>query len=326
MTNAGVSEDTTLRVMSYNIQGLPNRFFPVARLNQRLEAIVRFIGDVVKRYDVEVLILEEAYDKRLYRMIATELEGSLKYGTRVIGRTKNNSDWNTHIDTSRVLFHVMNGGICIFSKFPIEEKHAMIFKDSAGTCSFVGKGAILAVINKNGKLISVVGTHFQADVMCSRTGIRHKQFLQILQWLNDLFNGKIAGNKTYAVSRDLPIIMGGDFNSCSVNDAEHYNKMLNQCKDHNIEFKTTFLDNKPDPTYDTLNDFCRLQVNSDYKHIFDYIFVTPNVKVMEAQKSIRDKLNTPLTLKKRVLSCFCHEECEIYNASDHYPVFSVLSL
>lgn len=326
MEDGNISEDTTLRVMSYNIQGVPDKYHPLVSLHERFEALVQFIRDMVKKYDVEILILEEVFDERLYRRLVIELEDDLKYKTKVLSKKKVDKEWNTHVNTSRGLFHLLNGGVCIFSKFPIEEQHALIFRNHVATCGLIGKGAVLAVINKNGKFVSVIGTHLQAGSNACRMFIRQKQFKQTMEWLNDLFSGKLRAKKPYAVSKDFPIVMGGDFNLCLVKDAKYYNGMLKHGKDQNIEFKTTFLSETPDITYGTVNDFCKMQTYCSYGHVYDYIFVSQNVKVVEEQKAIEDKLQEPLILKKSKFFCFGPGQYEVYNVSDHFPVFSVVSL
>ncbi|EPR63489.1 endonuclease/exonuclease/phosphatase family protein [Toxoplasma gondii RUB] len=74
-----------------------------------------------------------------------------------------------------------NGGVAIISKWPILERHAYIYYRGALPDCLENKGAILARIEKAGKIYNVVGTHLQSGN--SNNKIRVAQLKELAAWL-----------------------------------------------------------------------------------------------------------------------------------------------
>ncbi|CBZ56087.1 putative endonuclease/exonuclease/phosphatase domain-containing protein [Neospora caninum Liverpool] len=74
-----------------------------------------------------------------------------------------------------------NGGVAIISKWPILERHAYVYYRGALPDCLENKGAVLARIEKGGKIYNVVGTHLQSGDANNRT--RVAQLQELATWL-----------------------------------------------------------------------------------------------------------------------------------------------
>lgn len=104
-------------------------------------------SDYVKNQDV--IVFEEAFDTSARKILLDNLREEYPYQTDVVGRTKKN--WDASLGNFRS-YSLVNGGVVILSKWPIEEKIQYIFNDSGcGTDWFANKGFVYVKINKEGK-------------------------------------------------------------------------------------------------------------------------------------------------------------------------------
>ncbi|UKK00912.2 sphingomyelin phosphodiesterase [Theileria orientalis] len=313
--------------MSYNVQSIPTTIVPSTNLGSRKKILPEYIKKIVDKYSVKILILQELFDKSLYSEVKKVLEEVLPYSTGLIGIKKEYANWTSCMDCSEMPIRLLNGGTCLFSEYKIVEKHQMVFRNSRNTCSLAAKGACLVVLSKGDKLLNVIGTHLQAYDGFSME-IRKMQYMELLMWLDKLFNKKVESPHYYAVSRENKFVMAGDFNTCCVNQKADFDIMLSQNRMSNfVRFDLTMLKDSMDPTYCThTNDYCKLSNSEDFSHIYDYIFVGPEVKVVQPQRSVRDRLKKPVLVRRFYLHCIGTSKKKVYNPSDHFPIYAVLDM
>ncbi|XP_953571.1 sphingomyelinase, putative [Theileria annulata] len=228
-------------IMSYNVQCIPWYLVPGYNIGIRSRILPKYLVEIVNKYSIDVLILQECFDKNIFNSFKNSLYHLLPFSTNLIG-CKN--EWDSTMNNSNRWLILINGGVCILSRYPIINRHQLIFKNCRNTCSLASKGACLAVINKGNKRINIIGTHLQAYDGPSKF-IRQQQFNEIIQWL-----------MTLDVNINDPYILAGDLNTCCLTDTSEFNTMLSN--ENFIKFTHTF-DFKKDPTYCSItNDYCKI--------------------------------------------------------------------
>ena len=95
----------------------------------------------------------------------------------------------------------MNGGIVVFSKYPIIEQKCLPFDACAGSDCLISKGVVFARIRKDADVISVFGTHLQAWTTPEGARIRERQVIIIREFMNGL-----------SLPEDELTVLAGDLN------------------------------------------------------------------------------------------------------------------
>lgn len=191
---AFTNKATNLSVLAYNIYMLTP---PIAITDQAERATE--LGNVVHGYDA--LLLSEAF----YNTVRTDnlipgLSVEYPYYTAVVDKSGATED----------------GGVMIFSKYPIEYEAQMNYSDCDGTDCLSAKGVMYARLNKNGKKYHLFATHTQAWNAVVDVNVRVNQFLELRNF--------IAAQ--HIDSRE-PVIIGGDLNVDKiVNNQNEYYRMF----------------------------------------------------------------------------------------------------
>lgn len=249
LLNLTVAGQDSLRLLSWNIQMLP---FPASPHGKARRA--RAIADVLKERNDDVVVFQEAFKRRSRRILRRELSGSLPFQTNVLNQ--------------KTLSIKTNGGVMIFSRYPMDSVHEIRFHKRTGVDKYARKGAMLVEINIRGKLIQVLGTHLQAfgtdDVLAS-------QFSQIQRELLQLHT-----------RNGVPQFLMGDFNtgkappipptlSASTPNAQtRYALMLEtlDAGDGELSGEQQFTMDRP------FNDLCLKR--KEARLLLDYVLVRPN--------------------------------------------------
>ncbi len=188
-----VEHKTRLKILTWNIYMLPN-FVKFTKKNERSKEI----GEILKKSDYDVVVLQEAFRKKSKRIIRRVLKKEYPY----------------RIEPEAKTFSVKAGsGIWILSKVKMKKTRDLSFKFCSGIPDCMArKGATMVEGEKNGKKFHLIGTHLQAEDQYPQT--RKKQFKQIMKELVEPFSQK-----------NVPLIIAGDLN---VNryDSLHYRDML----------------------------------------------------------------------------------------------------
>jgi hypothetical protein len=113
------------------------------------------------------------------------------------------------------LKRAVNGGIIIFSRYPIVHQHQEVFTECTDSDAFSAKGFSHTVLDIFGQHIHVIGTHTQAWYSNEHVRIRHAQFRQIRAYVD-----------TLNIPDSEPLFYAGDMNVDLYTDTEEMHMML----------------------------------------------------------------------------------------------------
>jgi endonuclease/exonuclease/phosphatase family metal-dependent hydrolase len=187
-----MSVNSVIRIMTYNFYCRPRQVFSDNQVN-RAKSIGKTISDYekTKGYRIDTMIFQEIVDNKAHKILKKEMN---KIG--FIYKSK-------RLDSSLKL----NGGLIIYSRFPIVEEDKLVFKNSSPYLSMVTKGIVFTKIMIYNKIINLVNLHLDSF----SPEIRHDQMKTIKKFLDD---------------KDIPdteyIFIGGDYN-IDMNDSEFDN-------------------------------------------------------------------------------------------------------
>lgn len=157
-----LSQDS-LRLLSWNIQMLPS----MVRNNGKAKR-ARAIVDQLKANPYDVVVFQEIFKKRSRRIIRKGIASLYPYHTDVLNK--------------KFIALRTNGGVMLFSRYPITAVHEIRYRSRSGFDKYSRKGALLADIEIKGKTIQVGGTHLQAfgpqEVMFSQYHQLHDELLK----------------------------------------------------------------------------------------------------------------------------------------------------
>ena len=236
-SNTTTSGDTCepLKILSWNIYMLPHLIMHTGQAQRAKE-----IAETLKKEDVDVIVFQEAFDKRSRKIIREELK---KYFPFESGNPKKN------------VFYKTNSGVWIVSKIPIKIVKRIYFKNGVGSDKFACKGALLIEAKKNDFCFQLVATHLQSDLKNKDVReARKMQYLKIRQKLLDPYANK-----------NIPQFVVGDMNT-SLEDSSSFQQMLGI-----FSMKQCAFENKACYSYDcSKND---LILDRKIKpQLLDYIF------------------------------------------------------
>ncbi|WP_435262371.1 sphingomyelin phosphodiesterase [Tenacibaculum sp. nBUS_03] len=220
-----------LSVMSYNVYQLPQSTIDLGGYGykeaERARAFAAKFQDLQRRNETpDVLVIQEAFNNKIRDVLnSNDFKSIYPHRTRLLG----SSCYGIHSGDCGVDITNVNGGIRIFSKYPIEDTAEHIWVAKTYVEGLANKGVSYAAIRKDGERFHIFGTHTNSDSLGSEEEIRVKQFLEMAD-----FAFVLATNRN--ISRNEPIIFAGDMNT------EHSEKsvMLNILNSHlnfpNIEY------------------------------------------------------------------------------------------
>ncbi|WP_422090588.1 sphingomyelin phosphodiesterase [Tenacibaculum ovolyticum] len=204
-----------LSVMSYNIFQLPSTaaFFGQAGTTykeyERSEAFNLVFQQRERVGETpDVLAIQEGFNTFFDNVIRSQtIKKIYPYRTRLLGQvcddnvSGNCGSFATHIDA-----RYTNGGLIIFSKYPIEKRAEHVWTDEAREYAtyegFANKGVTYAAIRKDGELFHIFNTHTNSEQpKYPATAIRKGQFNQMITFKNKL-----------NIPASEPVIYLGDMN------------------------------------------------------------------------------------------------------------------
>lgn len=312
-------------VMSYNVQGIPNLMLPIANLSKRLNHIVKYIHDVVIKYRVDILIVQELFSAKLYKKLKKRLESIMAYDTRSTKKVDSVDFWAAITKPIFSWFGLIQGGVMIFSKHPIVDKAQLVFKRGLHADKLISKAAVLARVRINGRLLDVVGVHLQAHDGTEEHNTRKAQVAQLIEWLSSKPLGTVSKVPQSRARGKVPLVIAGDLNSCFINDKDETKELLEIFKP---VVGQTFDTKMPAASFSTLtNDFCAFQhKDTTYDHVYDYILAGPSVEVIQPQPVVTDKIGSPLAVHRRIVWFVKTGKRKVNHVSDHFPVYAKVGL
>lgn len=197
-STAVFANETSLRILSWNIKMLPRQFnsfikhFPLQRSN--------IIPELLNNDSVDVICFQEAFDRRVNNKLIKALSAKFPY---VIGPANER--------TGKLK---LNSGIIFFSRFPMEKLGSIVFDDCGEENCMALKGGLLVEVTVKDKKIQILGTHMDAS---PDEKIKESQLKQL--------SGLLEKNTKNAV----PQLICGDFNIEKTNKSL-YQKMLSFLK------------------------------------------------------------------------------------------------
>jgi len=206
-----------LRVLHYNVWMRPLIAFPQDGQVKRAKMIPAMISGWFKDYKPGIVEFNEVFSTKAEKKLRKRmiLEG-YEYSTNVIGKSCNTSQGPTK--------KLGNGGVILFSHWPIEEWDEIQYDDCYAEDCIAAKGALYAVIRKNGRRYHIFATHAQADTgdieECKEA--REKQFKVLRAFIDHYINME-------KIKRDESIIIMGDFN-VKQHDVKEYEKTMEELR------------------------------------------------------------------------------------------------
>ncbi|MFJ1705532.1 sphingomyelin phosphodiesterase [Kitasatospora sp. NPDC088346] len=195
-----------LDVLTYNVFLMSKSLYPNWGQDHRAQAIAS--ADFFQGHDV--VVLQEDFDNAASDALAAGASAAYPYQTPVVGRSKSGWDATGGSYSSTT---PEDGGVTLFSKWPILRKEQYVFKDACGADWWSNKGFVYAVLNVNGLRTHVVGTHLQStDSGCSSGQPATVRAAQLTAMRAFLDAKQIPANE--------PIVLAGDLNVNS-HDSEY---------------------------------------------------------------------------------------------------------
>ncbi|TVR80241.1 MAG: hypothetical protein EA412_04845 [Chitinophagaceae bacterium] len=185
------------RILSWNIYMLPRVLLPV-RVGPIRRA--RVMAQILKEEAYDVLVLQEAFDRRTRRILRRQLKEIYPYEYGPANERK--------------ISFKTNSGIWILSRYPMKHIAEIQYDEAVGPDAWARKGALMVEVDFDGQPVHIIGTHLQAGAGRSGDTIRFNQNKQIREELLDKYS-----------KENIPVLLCGDFNVRHNNEI-WYNKML----------------------------------------------------------------------------------------------------
>ena len=172
-----------LNVMSFNIMIIP---FNSTNFGERGGSVAQYISPYQ-----DVVVFQEVFidSIRTYFVTPTMEAEGFAYNSDIL-----NDPSLPHIT------QFINGGVIIYSKWPIESTAEHVFSTCAGNDCLAAKGIKYVKLNKLGKLYHVFGTHMQAGQ--GGTFEKYKQYGEARDFIDSM---NLPANE--------PVIFAGDLNT-----------------------------------------------------------------------------------------------------------------
>jgi endonuclease/exonuclease/phosphatase family metal-dependent hydrolase len=180
-----------VKILSWNIFMIPPTIFKSCQCER-----AAYLSDAVKEWNADVIVFQEAFQKKARNLIWEKIKDVYPYQTGV----------------PKSGFLQTHSGVWIVSKYPIVRQESIVYKDKKGSDRFAKKGATFIEIDMKGRKIQIIGTHTQSG--SEYQAIRNLQYKQMIEQL---------GNKYMDFT--IPQFIVGDLNT----DYQLYKEFRNMC-------------------------------------------------------------------------------------------------
>ncbi|MFC9596269.1 sphingomyelin phosphodiesterase [Streptomyces sp. NPDC056944] len=293
--SATAAEAPRLKVLTYNTFLFSKTLYPNWGQDHRAKAIPAapfFQGQ-------DVVVLQETFDNSSSDALKANAAAQYPYQTPVVGRSKSGWDATGGSYSSTT---PEDGGVTVLSKWPIVRKEQYVYKDACGADWYSNKGFAYTVLNVNGSLVHVVGTHAQStDPGCSAgeaAQMRSRQFKTIDAFLD-------AKN----IPANEQVIVAGDMNVDS--HTPEYGTMLADAGLVGADARTGH-----PYSFDTeLNSIASDRYPDDPREDLDYVlYRSGNARPAGWTNHVVQEQSAPWTVSS------WGKQYTYSNLSDHYPV------
>jgi endonuclease/exonuclease/phosphatase family metal-dependent hydrolase len=221
-----------LKILTWNIYMLPHCSWFHDNCRR-----ARFIAGKLKSSEYDIVLFEEAFDRRPRNILKEQLKSSFPY---------------MYGPANFSFFSVRaNSGLWILSKIPLTWLEEIEFESRYGIDAMSRKGAVLFQGSWNGQEFQLACTHLQAD---SPDLVRQKQCEEVAVLL-----------KKYSIEF-IPQITCGDFN-IEFDDHENYKLMLSS-----LDSENGSLSGELQSSYDEIDNELARRINGKSR-LIDYILV-----------------------------------------------------
>ena len=284
--NLAVAQDS-VRILSWNIQMLP----AIVNNNGKAKR-AKVIVEQLKTHHYDVVVFQELFKKRSRRIITKGLAMEFPYHTQVLNK--------------KSIALKTNGGVMLFSRYPINEVHEIRYTNRTGFDRLSRKGALLAEMNVHGKTIQVVGTHLQAfgstEIMYSQYNQLHNELLKphtkpdVPQFICGDFN----------TIKSIPAVLPAGITQEIVNRLPRYPVMLQtlDVEDYDLLGNQQYTMDRP------YNDLCKKR--KEYRLLLDYVLV----------RSTND-ISYSVSRRVKIMRHPWHKNHQ--DLSDHFAVEAIIS-
>ncbi|MFE7603521.1 sphingomyelin phosphodiesterase [Streptomyces sp. NPDC057494] len=293
--SATAADAPRLKVLTYNTFLFSKTLYPNWGQDHRAKAIPAapfFQGQ-------DVVVLQETFDNSSSDALKANAAAQYPYQTPVVGRSKSGWDATGGSYSSTT---PEDGGVTVLSKWPIVRKEQYVYKDACGSDWYSNKGFAYTVLNVNGSLVHVVGTHAQStDPGCSAgeaAQMRSRQFKTIDAFLD-------AKN----IPANEQVIVAGDMNVDS--HTPEYGTMLADAGLVGADARTGH-----PYSFDTeLNSIASDRYPDDPREDLDYVlYRSGNARPAGWTNHVVQEQSAPWTVSS------WGKQYTYSNLSDHYPV------
>jgi sphingomyelin phosphodiesterase len=196
----GASADVPkLSVLSYNAFIFSKNLYPNWGQDFRAKAIPA--APFFQGHDV--VVLQEAFDNSASDALGRNAAAQYPYQSPVVGRSK--SGWDA-TGGAYSATSAEDGGVTVYSKWPIVRKEQFVYKQACGSDWFSNKGFAYVVLDVKGVKVHVVGTHLQStDPGCKAGEAAAKRSAQLKELDAFLDAKKIPASEQVLVAGDLNV-------------------------------------------------------------------------------------------------------------------------
>ncbi|MFI0982196.1 sphingomyelin phosphodiesterase [Streptomyces sp. NPDC021093] len=284
-----------LQVLSYNAFIFSKTLYPNWGQDFRAKAIPA--APFFQGHDV--VVLQEAFDNGASDELGRNAAAQYPHQTPVVGRSK--SGWDA-TGGSYSTTTPEDGGVTVYSKWPIVRKEQFVFKEACGADWHSNKGFAYVVLDVNGAKVHVVGTHLQStDPGCKAGEAAAKRSAQFKQIDAFLDAKKIPAGEQ--------VLVAGDFNVDS--HSPEYTSML---KDGGLDGADARTGHKY--SFDTAdNSIAAERYPTDPREDLDYVLPrTGHARPAGWTNDVVKEQSAPWTVSS------WGKSYTYTNLSDHYPV------
>ncbi|GHH50834.1 sphingomyelin phosphodiesterase [Streptomyces candidus] len=192
------SDVPKLQVLAYNAFLFSKNLYPNWGQDFRAKAIPAapfFQGN-------DVVVLQELFDNASSDALGRNAAAQYPYQTPVVGRGR--TGWDA-TGGSYAATTPEDGGVTVYSKWPIVRKEQFVFKEACGSDWYSNKGFAYVVLNVNGARVHVVGTHLQSTDPGCKTGEAAARRSAQLRQIDAFLDAK-------RIPQGEQVMVAGDFN------------------------------------------------------------------------------------------------------------------
>ena len=241
----------------------------------------------------DILIFQEVLDEQASKILFSGLIKDYPYRTAIIGEAEELWDKSLGVPES----DKFNGGVVIFSKYPILEKVQYISKHAVDWDMFADKGFVHIKIEKDKQIYNIIGVHLNAthDRPFDYEGVRKKQLEELKSYILE------------NIPKEETLYVGGDFNI--IRGTKEYHDMLEL-----MDFEEPKYLGKTS-TFDSDNEIVTLRYDKIKSEYLDYIFTSR----VHKKPIISYNLAFAPVFDQDIL---VENKRRYHELSDHYPVIS----